>query len=390
MKLLKHRLLIPCLLATHAGVAADFDSGSTGAYGPINITANTTLDMPADGIFHATTVHVAAGTYLTFNKNENNTPVYILATGDVTIDGTVDVSGGYGSGTAGGAGGPGGFDGGRPGTLGQAAGAGYGPGGGNPGDSADTAGKGQFNIKYSGTFALPADGESYGTKLLMPLIGGSGGGGFPLSGGQGGGGGGGGAILIASNTAIIFGGGYANKIDARGRPASGTYQGSGSGGAIRLVAPKVTGGPGRLNTQWNSHNAYGRIRIDALDRTGFDLDLIPAAASHISAGSRMQVFMEDVPSLAITSAAGTAIASGTTAPVTVMLPTGSPTTQTVTVEATNYGGQLPVQVVLTPLQGERVIYDTVLDMAGANTASVDVSVEIPVEVPVEVHAWTNY
>ena len=31
---------------------------------------------------------------LRFNRNPNNAPVYRLATGDVTISGTIDVSGG--------------------------------------------------------------------------------------------------------------------------------------------------------------------------------------------------------------------------------------------------------------------------------------------------------
>ena len=386
MKMLKRLTILSLALLGNQLYAEDFDSGSTGAYGPINITTSTTLDTPADGIFHATTVHVANGAVLKFTKNELNTPIYILATGDVTVDGTIDVNATFGTATAGGQGGPGGFDGGKPGLSGLAAGAGYGPGAGDPGDSADTAGKGQYNVKYSGIRALAADGEAYGTKLLIPMIGGSGGGGYPNRGG----GGGGGAILIASNTAIIFSGNYGDKVQAKGAPAGqGSYQGSGSGGAIRLVAPKVTGGGGRLTTRFNNHNAYGRIRIDTLDLTGFTLELHPAAPLS-SVGSRMQIFMDSLPSLGLTSVAGTVIPAGSTAPVTVMLPTGSPVTQTVTVEATNYNGQLPVQIALTPMGGARVIYDTVIDMAGASTASVNVAVEIPIEVPVEVHAWTNY
>lgn len=60
--------------------AADpFTSGSTGAYGEMNITANTTLALPPDGIFHCTTINVASGATLRFNRNALNTPVYLLA-----------------------------------------------------------------------------------------------------------------------------------------------------------------------------------------------------------------------------------------------------------------------------------------------------------------------
>src|SRR2546430_13778595 len=71
-----------------------FDSGSDGSYGPLDITANTTLDLPPDGILKCTTITIASGATLKFNRNALNTPVYLLATGNVTLDGTIDVSGG--------------------------------------------------------------------------------------------------------------------------------------------------------------------------------------------------------------------------------------------------------------------------------------------------------
>src|SRR6266700_2340943 len=72
----------------------------------------------------------APGVTVKFLKNTTNTPVVILATGDVTIGGTLDASGGsspgVGSGGDGATGddgapglaGPGGFDGGRGGLTG--------------------------------------------------------------------------------------------------------------------------------------------------------------------------------------------------------------------------------------------------------------------------------
>jgi hypothetical protein len=118
---MKHTLLRPrsvglgaaLLLGLLPGTAlAQFDAGSNGSYGPLNITANTTLDLPPDGVFHCTTINVSGSATLRFNRNPLNTPVVLLAQGDVTIAGVIDVSGADASGAIPGAGGPGGFDGG--------------------------------------------------------------------------------------------------------------------------------------------------------------------------------------------------------------------------------------------------------------------------------------
>ena len=61
------------LFAFAGASAAPFDSGSTGAYGPINITSNTVLAMPADGVFHCTTINVGSGFTLRFTRNPLNT-----------------------------------------------------------------------------------------------------------------------------------------------------------------------------------------------------------------------------------------------------------------------------------------------------------------------------
>ena len=44
--------------------AQGFTSGSDGSYGPMNITSNTTLQLPPDGIFRCTTINIAAGATL--------------------------------------------------------------------------------------------------------------------------------------------------------------------------------------------------------------------------------------------------------------------------------------------------------------------------------------
>ena len=98
------------LMAVFGGtqIHAQFSSGSDGSFGPIDIQVNTAIDLPPDGIIHATTINVAASRLLNFKRNANNTPVYLLATGDITIIGDIGVSGARGNNTVGGLSGPGG------------------------------------------------------------------------------------------------------------------------------------------------------------------------------------------------------------------------------------------------------------------------------------------
>jgi len=223
------------------------DVGSDGSYGEINITTDTTLDMPEDGIFQATTVTVAEGATLKFNPNAANTAIHIIATGEVVVAGTIDIRGENGD-TFGGKGGPGGFDGGAGRTDGS------GPGGGK--------------VRTEGVGFGPNQGQranNYASRLLIPLVGGSGGGGL-IAGvdgrrNDGTGGGGGGAILLASNTKVTLSG----KVDARGggggRGQFGGLDSGGSGGtgAMRLVAPvvEVTSGQEDVGNL--------RVRIDAFE-----------------------------------------------------------------------------------------------------------------------------
>src|SRR2546428_3456041 len=140
------------VLASHPA-HAQFNSGSTGADGALNPSANLTLTLPATGVFNFTTVNIPGGVILRFTRNAANTPVTILAQGDVIIAGTMDVSGSAGGtgsltgtllGPNGGAGGPGGFDGGTGanGVISTTGGAGLGPGGGSGGANSGSSGGG--------------------------------------------------------------------------------------------------------------------------------------------------------------------------------------------------------------------------------------------------------
>jgi hypothetical protein len=202
--------------------AQTFTSGSTGADGALDLTSgNQTVQLPESGVLNYTTVNIPAGRTLTFRRNSRNTPVYILAQGNVTIAGTINVNAGSDPDTPanGRTPGPGGFYGGA--SDGDP---GFGPGGGH--------------INPNNIFDPSANGSWVGPLSLVPIIGGSGGANSPCcSGGLGGGGGG--AIVIASSTSIIVTGSSPNGIYANGGGGSTTFADDGSGGAIRLVANSI-------------------------------------------------------------------------------------------------------------------------------------------------------
>ena len=85
--------LLLILIWTGPAFGQTFNSGSTGALGAFNPASNTTVVLPADGILNYTTVNIPAGVTVTFQANSANTPVTMLAQGNVTIAGTLNVSG---------------------------------------------------------------------------------------------------------------------------------------------------------------------------------------------------------------------------------------------------------------------------------------------------------
>lgn len=314
-----------------AALAAGFNSGSTGADGDFNPTTDTVLTMPANGVFNFGNVNIPASVKVTFVKNAANTPVLLLATGTVTIGGTLDVNGGNSLATgtgaigdlgAGGKGGPGGFDGGRGGqAAAERTGAqGMGPGGGMGGavtsacsSQPQGGGGGSFGGKGSGSQCVTSPwgcggngsatsctgltGATYGSASVLPLVGGSGGGGgagssavttgYPGTGG----GGGGGALLIAASGGVTLSG----VISARGgtpgksNDCSGTNTvtggagGGGSGGAVRVLAPSFTGNgkidvAGGIGTDvcgdsWTDGGSGGLGRVSIETATGGTLRL---------------------------------------------------------------------------------------------------------------------
>ena len=307
--------------AASAATAQTFSSGSTGADGALNVTANTTLPLPANGILNFTTVTVQPGVTLTFAKNAANTPVVILATGDVAIVGAIGVQGGgnnidnrYESRIPG----PGGFAGGGSGAPGA------GPGGGTLGDTFPVCG---------GTWSGPLS--------LVPIVGGSGGCGGANS--PSGGGGGGGAIVIASSTKITVRGG----IDARGASWGG------AGGAIRLVANQVEMqeysyllATGCWSCYYGPDGNAGVIRIEA--PTGQTLIGLNTSIAPPFVGSvpNSEIVRGDPPLLSIVSVAGQPVPPGAGArwyAADIMLPTTIPDDIPVVVS----GANIPVGTAVT-------------------------------------------
>lgn len=358
--------------------AQPFKSGSDGSYGPINVTENTVLEMPANGIFHCTTITVAQGATLSFQRNGNNTPVHLLATGNVTIAGNIYIYGTRAAGIVAGLGGPGGFDGGKA-AIGDGIlpGSGYGPGGGRGGvrQNVDRGAAPGLFLERPNIIATTNVTSTYGNAVLIPIIGGSGGGGsYGLAGA-----GGGGAILIASDTRIDLTG----VINASGGLGNIDYEiNSGSGGGVRLVAPIVAGN-GTIEVRGgNAYAGIGRVRIDTLDNTNYGLTVYGS----LSMGSMMVAIPNPMPRLDVTEVAGRVIEDNS-GPVYIQLPFGSDPNIVLKVRASNVKAKIPIQVVLTPDSGDPILVNSEIDNTTLNPATVTVPVTVPVNQHVAINVW---
>ena len=86
-------LLVLAVSSAPSAIGQAFSSGSDGSNGDLNVTANVEIPLPPSGILNYKTVTIGAGTTVTFTRNALNTPVQLLAQGDVVINGIIDVSG---------------------------------------------------------------------------------------------------------------------------------------------------------------------------------------------------------------------------------------------------------------------------------------------------------
>lgn len=409
------------VLWTGAATAQIFNSGSTGADGAFNATTNVTVPLPASGVFNFTTINIPAGVTVRFGRNAANTPVTLIASGDVTVAGIIDISGAVGgqasSGTNlvpnGGRGGPGGFDGGNGsnGLIDTTGGSGLGPGGGVGGvvggcPSSGLGGGGGF-ARQGGAATnhgspIAAGGSGYGSPALLPLIGGSGGGGggvsFPATGS--GGGGGGGALAIMSSGTITFTG----ALLARGGNAGllplfgdGPIGGGGSGGALRLVATAITGIGGSMNVSggggggafvcFSGAGSPGRIRIEAFSTT--------AVVQYSDVPTFDQpgaIALPSAPALSIVSAGGfpaPASPTGSFATPDIVLPAGTTSPVTANLSAVNIPPGSAVTITVKGLSGGDSSSSAVL--SGTLTASsASASVTIPTNEPFVLSASTSF
>lgn len=291
-------LMVLALAGVSSVFAQSFSSGSTGADGALNCSGSpATVQLPASGVLNYTTVNIGFNCTLSFLPNVTNTPVTMLATGTVTVNGAISLDGAVPSP------GPGGFYGGATGQNG------VGPGGGARGVCG---------------YAYPGAGTWVGPLNLVPIIGGSGGGGYCINPG----GGGGGAIVIASSGSISVGG----SISAAG----GCSDSCGSSGAIRLVSNSIN-----VNGTLNAAVARLEAPLGNVAYTGSGVVPVVATINPV-------IVQVNPPTISISSIGGYAAPSATGETwktVDLLLPTQLQDPITVVVQGTN----VPVgsQVTLT-------------------------------------------
>jgi hypothetical protein len=366
--------LLGFIASAQAQQSQTFSSGSTGADGALdysNLPAGTVvlfdptkfnppIDPSGDNIFNFTTINIPTGVTVGLSGRILKGPVYWLASGDVTINGRIELSGESGrpptptlDGRIRAMPGPGGFSGGVGGkqdpssasTLAASpvAQPGDGPGGG---PAAAVSG---FNCGGSSPNS-GGNGRFTGNSFLVPLIGGSGGGGgnmisSPLSETPygAGGGAGGGAILIASSTSISVNGIIAADGGNGGVPNCNGAGGLGSGGAIRLVAPTLTLGNnnavhavGGFNPSDAANGNSGVIRLEAFtfNTAGFSLNNNSFLGTPFTLGSPFSTFVPATgpPSVAIASVNGVNVSqtpAGILANPDVSIDTTSPVQMTI-------------------------------------------------------------
>jgi len=314
-----------------------FESGSTGADGVLAPTEDTTLTVPVSGLLQYESVNIPTGVTVRFIDDTTvpgNPPLNILVQGDAVINGTIDLRGANGDLPFTTALPPGGFAGGV--LQSTQGGPGQGPGGsaggddgGNGGTYAARGASGRNNGSYLGPI--------YGSESLQPLIGGSGGGSVarrpnvPLNVFLQGGSGGGAMLLAVSGTlshngSILATGGLGAPLSSTANVTDAT--GGGSGGAIRLVASTLTGsgsldvsgGPGGIGTvNRGGAGGHGRTRLEA-DRFEFVGSVIPAQISSFDIALPQPIFPANLPTVRISTVAGSAVPANPTGVNDVALP----------------------------------------------------------------------
>jgi hypothetical protein len=322
-------MLLNCVPLVHA---QSFNCGSKGEDGALNLTTPGTYDFypgntqifpspvdpEGDNIYRFSTINIASGVTLRMYERFLSGPVFLLVSGTVQIGGTIDLNGSNGHPVTGIAAdripsipGAGGYGGGIGGNSTSPPQAGHGPGGGRSGvgDPNGFGGGGSFTAN----------------AFLVPLIGGSGGGGGARGDlvWGGGGGAGGGALLICSSASIAVNGTISANGGNETSPGNFNHGGGGSGGAIRLVAPTLSG-TGTLSMQQGQdflRGSFGKIRLEAFQNS-FNGTINPDPSnvpSVRSLGSPFALFLPTtpVPSIRVVSVDGKPVPSTPTGTFTM-------------------------------------------------------------------------
>jgi hypothetical protein len=384
--LLVSTALIFCAAATLQGQA--FPSGSTGADGALSITAPgvtifKTKPVGGGSVYNFTTINIALGSTLKLSGGTFPLPLYFLATGAVTIAGTIDLSG---QATV------------PSGTSGQLSSELVGP------TVPGIGGYGGGSAAYGGNASLPGlgpagggaagcgDGGFTGNQYLVPLVGGSGGGGSN----SGSGGAGGGAILIASSVSITVTGtitaaGGAGYITGIGYP----YPGSGAGGGIRLVAPTIAGNgtlTAAAGTTGCGNSGIGTIRLEA-----FTDSFSGTTTGTLYLATPFNLFVPALtaqPSIMVTSIGGVAVPASPTGSFTVPdVSVNSSAPLTVKIQATNVpAGTTATLYFDTESNPSQTIVSTPLaatTTAGVTTATATVTLKSGYSKGFVVATWTQ-
>jgi len=390
----KSKVWVLCLMML-VGVATavraqNFSSGSDQSDGAFDLTgtASGTVvnfvsssfpgNQHALNIFNFTEITIPAGVTVQIPGNAVTAPVIWLASGNVDIEGTIDISGAAGypaspilDGRRRPIAGPGGFSGGVGGKYDPSASTpqplaqpGDGPTGGAGGGTASIP---TPNCGYVQSIVLNqgVGGTFSGNLFLVPLVGGSGGGGGNFQAAPGAltstpyaasGGAGGGAILIASSTQITVNG----TINANGGQGGSTgvlsitycgvsspvgTGGGGSGGGVRLAAPTVTGA-GTV-TALGGANPGGQSAGNGVVRVEAFTDGFTGTISGTSSmGSPFATFVPTtpIPSITVVSVGTVTLPQPPTGSLTTPDATLDTTTSsTITIQAAN----IPVGTVIT-------------------------------------------
>ncbi|GAB2190512.1 hypothetical protein MAH1_21200 [Sessilibacter sp. MAH1] len=395
---MKRQLIAALAALLIAPLALGFDSGSTGADGNLNPTADISIVIPDDGILNYATINIPEGVTVRFFGNSANTPAFVLVQGDAVIDGTIDMSGinggEFGIPPAGG------YAGGLAQALGLRGGTGQGPGGATGGVDVGLAcpgaGAGFFSrgLDENCSSSINA-GSEYGSRALQPLLGGSGGGaGFlrtPSSRvvGLAGGGGGGAMLLAVSGTLTLNGlitavGGDGASDESIVNISTASGGGGGSGGGIRIVTStlsgsgiiNVSGGIGGTIGGTDSRakggdGSPGRARIEA-ENIQFSGNVFPEGV--FSSSAPRPLFLGLFPTIRIATIAGQAVPLNPTGENDLVLPANL-SRVAVEFEASNVPVGSTVRMIIIPINDfiVNVTSDALVGTLEQSTASVIVN-----------------